>query len=384
MRNQILALLNLVLIVACQATEEHAKVESYSLELVGDKRFNLDFETNKYGHIQYWEEGGNAQLIFGNPETNQLKFYDYSNGQLLKTISFPRDLEGPDRFLVGYFQSFFVLNPDSIVSVIDQAKEFILADGKGDILQRIRFEGGEDSWDLYPGIHDFYPPARVVNKLYFHQGWGASDKQNLIFEWDLEAEPSMAISTQMAWPDILDKAWKSSNVYHWKNYPFVYNPDEHAFIFSFNASQDLMITHDFENLICHNAASKFIKEIPTLDSRLNGDPSKLFADYNQRSFYRSLMYDPYRKHYYRFASIAIRPPLESDENTNRRFAEMSIIVLDKDFNILTEQRFSSTKVYLEKTAFINEDGLHMAYLPGESEPDEEEVIIFDLFRLLKQ
>jgi hypothetical protein len=370
---------------ACSSTEKESS--NYSMELVkiGEITFPIDDETNKYGHVEFKDWGNSKWFILGNGETNQLKIYDYTNRSLIHTVQFSLNMDGPDRFMVGYFSSFSVLSPDTILSVIDQTGEFILANRDGKVFSKVSYPLENTIKSAYPGLHNFFRPVMKDHSLYIPQGWGSSATENLIFKVDFDAEGGGSVSTLMNWPQNISANWKNSNVFHWKNYPMVYNANTGQFVFSFNAHQNLLVTTDFEHFEEFPASSSLISEIKDLDLNLQNDIPKMWADFYQRSFYRSLLYDPYRKVYYRFANIALPPPLDADVQNPRRYEMMSIVVLDEEFNILSETRFKSSvlgKNYLERMSFVGPDGLHMAYTQlSEEVEDHEDLLSFDIFIL---
>jgi hypothetical protein len=370
---------------ACSNTEKESS--NYSMELVkiGEITFPIDNETNKYGHVEFKDWGDSQWFILGNGETNQLKIYDYTHRSLIHTVQFSLDMDGPDRFMVGYFSSFSVLSPDTILSVIDQTGEFILANREGKVFSKVSYPLENTLKSTYPGLHNFFRPVMKDNSLYIPQGWGSSSTENLIFKVDFDAEGGGSVSTLMDWPENISTNWKNSSVFHWKNYPMVYNANTSQFVFSFNASQNLLVTSNFEHFEEFPANSTLISEIKDLDLNLQNDIPKMWADFYQRSFYRSLLYDPYRKVYYRFATIALPPPIDADVQNTRRYEMMSIVVLDEEFNILSETQFKSLEMgknYIERMSFVGPDGLHMAYMPiSEEDEDHEDLLSFDIFIL---
>ena len=102
--------------------------------------------------------------------------------------------------------------------------------------------------------------------------------------------------------------------------------------------------------------------------------------------YGDLIYDPYRKVYYRFAY----PKVSLDRNTNwwgkavygrKKF---SVMVLDEDFHVVGETLFPEG-IYNSFVFFVNEDGLYISrdYKIGTAEQSED-YLTFELFQLLKK
>jgi len=385
MIRNIIGLLIICVLFSCKESIDVQNINTKELVKVGEINFPIDYETNKFGHVEFKDWGDSKWFILGNGELNQLKIYDYQTRELIKTVQFTKNLEGPDRFMVGYFSSFSVLSPDTILSVIDQTGEFILADMNGKVFNKVKYPLEEGYEGAYPGLHNFFRPFRKGNSIYTPQGWGSSATENLIFKADFDPDGGGSVSSFMKWPSNLSAKWKESFVYHWKNYPMVYNENTDQIIFSFNASQNLLVTKDFNDFTEVPAASKLINEIKDLDLTLQNDVPKMWEDFNQRSFYRSLIYDPYRKVYYRFASIALTPPLDGNLENPTRIEMISIVILDEELNILGESQFKSSELgknYLERMAFVSPDGLLMAYTFTNPEAEDiEDELSFDIFNL---
>ena len=379
MIRNLIGLLVIILCFSCSDREDNTRNNTKELVKQGEISFDIDYETNKYGHVEFKDWGDSKWFVLGNGERNQLKIYDYQTRELINTIQFSENMVGPDRFMVGYFSSFSLLSPDTILSVIDQTGEFILANREGKVFSKSRYPMESEYEGAYPGIHNFFRPIKKGNSIYVPQGWGSSATENLIFKVDFAPEGGGSVTSFMDWPANLSTNWKESFVYHWKNYPMVYNEHTDQIVISFNASQNLLVTTDFKSFEEVPAASELIDDIKELDLNLQNDVPKMWEDFNQRSFYRSLMYDPYRKVYYRFASIALDPPIDADLENPKRYEMMSIIILDEEFNVLGETQFKSTEIgrtYIERMSFVSPDGLLMAYT---SDEDEEDQLQFDVF-----
>ena len=77
--------------------------------------------------------------------------------------------------------------------------------------------------------------------------------------------------------------------------------------------------------------------------------------------YKNILYDKYRKVYYRFAypETALEDNLNYMQILHNGKKEFSIIILDEDLNIIGETKFPPF-TYVPHICFIREDGLYIS------------------------
>ena len=101
--------------------------------------------------------------------------------------------------------------------------------------------------------------------------------------------------------------------------------------------------------------------------------------------YGDLMYDPYREVYYRFAY----PKTELDDKINwmgkavygrKKF---SVIILDKDFQIIGETLFPEA-IYNPYASFVSKEGLYISRDYQMNYDQSEDFMTFELFKLIKK
>ena len=113
-----------------------------------------------------------------------------------------------------------------------------------------------------------------------------------------------------------------------------------------------------------------------------------FKDWCERAEYGNLLYDKYRNVYYRIA----RPKTEVPSGlTDREYLDLfdygrkcfSIIILDKDFNIIGETLFPDY-TYNSCMAFVHKDGLYISSSHAFSENYNDDNLTFQRFELVKE
>ena len=98
--------------------------------------------------------------------------------------------------------------------------------------------------------------------------------------------------------------------------------------------------------------------------------------------YQNILYDKYRKVYYRFAY----PETELESNLNymqilhNGKKEFSIIILDEDLNIIGETKFPPF-TYVPHICFIREDGLYISTSHFMREDYSDDILRFQLIEL---
>lgn len=155
--------------------------------------------------------------------------------------------------------------------------------------------------------------------------------------------------------------------------------DGTRFIYSFHYDEYIYVTSpDHESVDKIKIKSKYISEIKFTEN-MNGDPMKIASE-NPK--YGNLYYDKYRNVYYRIAYP------ENNISSNENFIEMyaygrktfSIIILDKNFNIIGETLFPDF-IYNPAVIFIREDGLYICNSHYKNPNFDEDRLEFTKFQL---
>ena len=92
------------------------------------------------------------------------------------------------------------------------------------------------------------------------------------------------------------------------------------------------------------------------------------------------MYDTYRDVYYRFAEMACEVGPGEYPLDDPKAREFSVIVFDKDFNIIGETKFPGNK-YFYKMSFVGRDGLYISENNLANPEFDENKLVFACFKL---
>lgn len=128
-----------------------------------------------------------------------------------------------------------------------------------------------------------------------------------------------------------------------------------------------------------SARSKYAEEItPYPDCEL-GDIAAYFKYVKSVARYRSINYDKFRNIYYRIVSLPTEQPADG-QRTHDIVMPLSIMVLDKDFNVITERKLPAY-TYDPKDFFITIEGLWVSTANEGAEDFDEDALSYTLFTL---
>ena len=139
-----------------------------------------------------------------------------------------------------------------------------------------------------------------------------------------------------------------------------------------------MVTDDLKQVRWYNGKSRHLNRMrPKV---YEADGLSWLRDAIESPAYHNIMYDKYRDVYYRIAEFPYE--LKKDESpfdtpTEREF---SVIIFDKDLNIIGETKFPGSK-YFYKMSFVGRDGLYISE-NNEANPEfDEDKLVFACFAL---
>ena len=147
---------------------------------------------------------------------------------------------------------------------------------------------------------------------------------------------------------------------------------------SLTGYDSIMVTDDLKQVRWYNGKSRYLKSIrPRV---YEADGLNWLREATENPAYHNIMYDKYRDVYYRIAEFPYEfKPNESafDDPKGREF---SIIIFDKDLNIIGETKFPGNK-YFYKMSFVGRDGLYISE-NNEANPEfDEDKLVFACFTL---
>jgi hypothetical protein len=152
--------------------------------------------------------------------------------------------------------------------------------------------------------------------------------------------------------------------------------DRGNYIYSFCMDENIYVTDFRGKEQKYKAQSKYVEDIPAMKEDADNDEDRVF--YMTQYAYRHIIYDSFRKVYYRFV---LHPTDEASKDFDHA-KPFSIIILDENF-----KKVGETQIFKEKYAYTNffvaPEGLYISKNHPENPEADEDYLSFDLFKLLK-
>ena len=355
--------------------------DNYTLEATENiKSFPLDSYV-KYNPFYLWtfEENGKRYLSFLNYRTTQLHFYDFDTEKFLSKVTLEQ--EGPNG--VGMLSGYYIKDFKHIYVSSYAYEGLIRVDTAKTIVQKIPYRKTDSGYKIISSYnassHPYLPPVFIGDKMYITQ-------QNNERFCPAEKTPiSVAIDTiqkkyislPLTFSILTEKQVKSNGDRFSRTY------DGKNFIYSFYVDEDILVTSiDHAEVKRIKAKSKYIN---TPDEKLDFESESAPIKVLTLARYGDLMYDPYREVYYRFAY----PKTELEDNVNwmgkaiygrKKF---SVIILDKDFQIIGETLFPEA-IYNPYASFVSKEGLYISRDYQMNYDQSEDFMTFELFKLVEK
>lgn len=290
--------------------------------------------------------------------------------------------EGPNG--VGEIAGYYIHNLDSIFLPITFETEMVIIDTATNIIDKIQYGKTTDNIPLqrtFASSHVYQPLEYIDNKLYFVSGCNRWAEQKPVSAFINLTDKSVYALTNFNYPSFpgADNKQKMFGTAE-ESISRCFNGEQ--FIYSFFFLEEIhIISFDNPNIRSIPVKSKYIDKIRLLDDYGN----LTFNDMCENPNYGNLLYDSYRKVYYRIAypKTEVDKSIKGMEVYQYGRKNFSIIILDKDFNIVGETLFPDY-IYNSTLMFIREDGLYISdshYL----NPDfSDDILSFKRFDLVKE
>lgn len=306
---------------------------------------------------------GESIIIAPDRRNHAIDFYKSTGGTAFRSIELA--LEGPN----GVSQiSNFQYNVDTLY-VVDAFKyELVLIDNNGQVIRRIKLIDAEKPFTMLPR----YFTGAEMNIINGHVLFIAdadlslSDKEGLKKSrtlLDVSIETGV-IKYHFGVPEILLND-------HWvinQHFFSATNVDSVTWVYSFDLSDSLFIYRkgiDTPQRVY--APSKYGKELKKWNKRgLNS--KEAYEYYYKQTSYFKVVYDPYRKYFYRFVHHPNERAILAGDKENLWDQDYSIMVIDQNFNVLGEKLFERDKV--PSVEIIDRDGLWLPFLDSLVENNE--------------
>jgi len=379
MKITLLAVISLFCLLSCVDKKVQTK-ESYNL-VASDKQllFALDPNTKTFilALFPFTDESGKEYLTFQNQDQNEILFYDMNSRKLEFKVK--PAYEGPNG--VGQVLGYYVHTIDSIFLTISGINEIVLVNRNAEVKDKISYEKATDGTKLtqnYATSSTYCPIVMIDKEMYIMSGCN---------RW-LEKDPISAVIN-------LEDKTIHALPYYYPSFPGADNKakragiEEHLsrcfdgkhFVYSFYFDETIYIaSQDHDSIKEVKVKSKYIDKVRLLDDYGN----LTITDACENPNYGNLLFDKYRNVYYRIAypETEIEKEVKGMELLQYGRKNFSIIILDKNFNIIGETLFPDY-TYNSTVMFVREDGLYISdshYLNPDYSDDQ---LSFKCFTLKK-
>lgn len=373
----------LLLTFACNKNDGKFK-QAITIAKIHNDSIPLDSMTSPEGNdICFHEDKNNNILVYLiNRKTNSLYIYDWLSKKQLSKLSF--QVEGPSG--VGNVNYVYAKSRDSIFLLSNYQYKLTLINSKGNILRKFTLlpDGSkfdESTLQAPSGSYSILPTG----------GWQSPiiETNNVIYLCGFPNLNPMQKDFYSVGKVSLALNLKTGKVTYFKGYPDSYKekaalPMQSLSPFWVHNAYNGSIIYSFpddHNISIYNLSSgatvskKVISDKFKANNQLFKRSNNPFDELNyfmSTSHYDRIIYDKYRKIYYRFVKIN---KYKTYNNSLRFPFDYRIIVVDSNF--VKKGEIESSVEYDHGYFFVSKDGLYLQ----ENNPQNEDFLYFSLFKL---
>ena len=381
----VISALSMFCLLSCQQKADVSNTQ-YIKDLIETHKLTLPVDENTYymsKSMFQFEENNKEYLYFGNFQKRQYEIliYDLEAQNLYKRI--PLLKEGPNGVPnVSGCKPF----EDSNTYFLFQhhLRRLSIINDQGELLRYYpvklpegQFTHCNDGWSY------FYNPSFCVDSIvYFYHGLNKAQMKT--HEWKdvsmftyLNMKNGEVGPLPIHYPSIFDH--DVENPAGGFKFSYDYNYEQNKLVCSFTGYDSLMVSDDLQNVRWYNGKSRYMESIRPILYEASGGIQSL-AKLKERGKYHNLMYDRYRDVYYRIAELPYEFKQNESPFDDPRGREFSIIIFDKDFNIIGETKFPGNK-YFYKMSFVGRDGLYISENNLANPEFDEDKLVFACFKL---
>ena len=333
-----------------------------------------------------FEDHGREYLCFQNDRNrgvSRLIIFDIEKGSIYKSV--PLRKEGPNG-MPSVFGSYPLdMNRFLITSI---SPFFYVVDDQGTILFKSRSlyqEHGPFGKFAPTYYYSYYANPAILRDslLYFPQTqigyphtkdtWATS---NLFACVNLST--SQMNTTQFCYPSIFNKEEIIRTLSYKRSHSYADTGKEVAV--SFGQADSIYVSSNFKDVRAYHAKSRYFP-------RLHPEPYDATTDLlvrlrreAQEPDYHHLLYDKYRRVFYRFARMPYEYPADRSPMGEDSGREFSVIILNDRYEIIGETKFPGS-TYRYRLCFIGKKGLYLSLNNLENPCFDEDKLMFRCFTL---
>lgn len=371
-------LLALMLSTSCDGDKTEASVSlTASAPLL---TFRIDEHTANISPYldHFFDESSNTEMLISlNRINNELQFFNIENGALVKKLPF--EIEG-DRG-VGAINGFYVLNLDSIFLFPSSGNRLFLTDYSANMIQRINYDvpdgyGNAQVSSTYFSAKPYFSDGKLIVKTLYQGSYSTVSNAELSarhLSYAIDLSTGVVKNLPATFP--IDY-WSDVK----KHFQFSFSGSANGYVYSLWGDHSLYLAKTLSAVWTKMPGrSEHLREeweaLP-----LGGDRNDRRRYFAASAHYGNIIHDPYRDVYYRFAYPKVETENEDELRQLALFpAKFSIMIFDKDLNILGEQFFDTP--YATSNAFVGKEGLYLSINHPANKENKEDYFTFKLLKV---
>jgi hypothetical protein len=370
----------LFLIFSCQKSDknEYQKNSLFTIEKAGILSFSVSpSSTNFSKYLQYYVGEDQEYLVTANTNNYTVEVYSFSQKKKIHSYKLP--MQG--KFGLSYPQifGFYLFNFDSVFVNSYNRPSLLLLNKNSEVISSKLIDIGSLESQLVPLSRspNFHYNQKLIvgarpSAPYGKQFWTVP----LYYTYNLE--------TGFFDKNTADSFVETEGYYgaFHSHHSYTINKNEGLLIHNITYDKNLYVrnlnTGDIIKEVI--APSQYFAEIPPLMK--DGGTAKVGDQdfYITNNSYKSILWDPYRKVYYRFAERGVELKDVNGQFNTWNDKLVSVIILNEDFEILGETDLPQSK-YRISNSFVGKEGLYIS-TSNEKNPDySEDIMSFDIYEL---
>lgn len=355
---------------------------SWSLKKSAEKVFLLDSVSgNRPSMIQLFTDPKSRDLYFTcfNSKNYSIDFFDYNSGKLqFRTklqVDGPNAVPGMMGYTIKNLDSIF-LSGDAggyIFNIVDTSSHRVRS-------ELLELEGQPNfiRYFPYPTIDEGRPFSFAENKLVcvgnnrLEYSNDTRENRKVLAFYDMT---SFVPTFKVSYPDFYQYGNWWGNLFRTSCY--TYNPDKKIFVVSFPASHSIVVydPSSDEQYEKYAGGCKMGTIYPGTVEFTQADKIEPLIHFMKNDHYLKIIYDPFRKCYYRFGVKGSPNVNLSDRSTF--LTTLFIIILDENFEKVGELELDSKQYGVGGLSFVTNEGLFLNYFADKT----EDKLVFHAFNL---
>ena len=353
------------LYISCNNEKKYELILVENLELPKEEYVNSNGLTNKFA-----DSNGTSFLYYRTPNihtyNSELLIYDLNSKKIQKKLIYSKE-NGFNKSI----SSFVYINKDSIL-VTSMNDSLYITDANQKILKKLKFSFNDNGNEMYQLTNYLYNPIEYIKgSLYFTPNFYDEKKESynnkkFIYKYNLKNDKLTVL------PYVIPKNFIDSDYFS----PYYYSCfNETNMIYAPANSHSFWVINIKTGVSKeYSSKSNYFREFKKYS---NKEEQLTMKDYNfincYYSRYSTFAYDKYRNLYYRFfyPGHDISKDSKNTAELNRNPEKISIIIFDKNFNVIGETLFENKN--LSNTYFISPEGLYVGMNPKNELTDNKQL-----------